>query len=893
MSIAPKLMTGTIPSIPRTSDSTSNSMGDPMFLTLEKRLDAVQMDRDILNFFQRNIPAHVIGNLNPKFEPRSYQLEAWGRFKYVFSRSAYNKKDAPLQVLFHMATGSGKTLVMAGLVLYLYKKGYRNFLFFVNRDNIIHKTRENFLNITSTKFLFNKEIRIDDKKIEINEVNNFQVGENEQLNIVFTTVQGLHTRLENPRENSITFDDFGDQKIVLISDEAHHINAETKQYYRLTNYEKKEKSSWEGTVERIVSANKLNVLLEFTATMDLSHQGIAEKYKDRLIFDYPLSKFRVDGYSKEVKVLEADMVKFDRAVQAMLLSQVRRKIFNKHKLLIKPVILFKSKTINDSRKFFNEFKNKLEQLDGDYLQRIKNIPNLDRVLVKTFEYFKDADIELDNLALELKEEFAENKCISIDSKSESESKQIVVNTLEDKNNEYRAVFAVDKLNEGWDVLNLFDIVRLYDTRDSKYGKVGKTTISEAQLIGRGARYCPFRLSDDQDLYKRKFDVCSEQEEELKLCEELYYHSKDNPRYIHELKSALKETGIMPEQRETLTLKIKGEFHKKPFYKDGVVYKNTRLRYDRRDIYGISESFSQEEHKFPLLSNYSQSSNLFGNAKPTVPKSIISMEFLSFGEHVIRKAMMMLPEFHFKNLRKWYPNLISSSEFIRSEHYLGQINIAVTGYSLNVDSLSQDNKLDLAICLLKKLSKRLNSEKVDYNGSREFSPVGIRSTFTSKTIFREKLSEQNRLDLSDRPWFLFENFTGTSEEKNFIEYMEPVIQELETKYDQVYLIRNERHLKIFNFDDGKGFEPDFVLFLLNESNTEGIQIFVEPKGKHLFEKDQWKNEFLQRIKREHKTIKNLFNDENIEICGIQFYNSEHQKEFDKSLRELISLEDKSI
>ena len=30
--------------------------------------------------------------------------------------------------------------------------------------------------------------------------------------------------------------------------------------------------------------------------------------------------------------------------------------------------------------------------------------------------------------------------------------------LEDKNNEYRAIFAVDKLNEGWDVLNLFDIV---------------------------------------------------------------------------------------------------------------------------------------------------------------------------------------------------------------------------------------------------------------------------------------------------------------------------------------------------------------------------------------------------------------------------------------------------
>jgi len=55
----------------------------------------------------------------------------------------------------------------------------------------------------------------------------------------------------------------------------------------------------------------------------------------------------------------------------------------------------------------------------------------------------------------------------------------------------------------------FDIVRLYDTRDGKwvYGQYrpGKTTMGEAQLIGRGARYFPFQLDTVQDKYKRKFD----------------------------------------------------------------------------------------------------------------------------------------------------------------------------------------------------------------------------------------------------------------------------------------------------------------------------------------------------------------------------------------------------
>jgi len=45
-----------------------------------------------------------------------------------------------------------------------------------------------------------------------------------------------------------------------------------------------------------------------------------------------------------------------------------------------------------------------------------------------------------------------------------------LNTLEDKNNRIRAVFAVQKLNEGWDVLNLFDIVRLYESRSNVVDK---------------------------------------------------------------------------------------------------------------------------------------------------------------------------------------------------------------------------------------------------------------------------------------------------------------------------------------------------------------------------------------------------------------------------------------
>src|SRR5690606_28484446 len=152
---------------------------------------------------------------------------------------------------------------------------------------------------------------------------------------------------------------------------------------------------------------------------------------------------------------------------------------------------------------------------------------------------------------------------------------------------YRAVFAVDKLNEGWDVLNLFDIVRLYNTRDASNGKIGKTTMSEAQLIGRGARYCPFQMSDDQPLYARKYD--SDLEHELRICEELYYHSAYNPKYIQELNTALQAIGIKAKNTTERRISIKSAFKAKDLYKAGHIFLNDRVKYLREDIHGLDSS----------------------------------------------------------------------------------------------------------------------------------------------------------------------------------------------------------------------------------------------------------------------------------------------------------------
>ena len=275
------------------------------------------------DYFTSRVSDEIIQNLNPKFELREYQKEALGRFDFYFG--GYQKRAHPAQLLFNMATGSGKTLIMAANILHLYKLGYRNFIFFVNSVNIIEKTRDNFLNSLSEKYLFAPKIKFGEKEVFIKEVQNFESASMEDINILFTTIQGLHIRLNFPKENVLTYGDFVDKEIVLISDEAHHLQTITKQ----SREEIKLERSWEFTVERIFRSNIKNILLEFTATIDLGNQNIRQKYEDKIIFQYDLKQFRLDKFSKEIEVLQADLEPIDRALQSVILSQYRRKIAEK------------------------------------------------------------------------------------------------------------------------------------------------------------------------------------------------------------------------------------------------------------------------------------------------------------------------------------------------------------------------------------------------------------------------------------------------------------------------------------------------------------------------------------------------------------------------------------
>ncbi len=821
------------------------------------------------------IPNGISDNL--KYSIRPYQEEAFKRYLYTEQEDFDEKPKKPLHLLYNMATGSGKTMVMAGLILHLYEQGYRNFLFFVNSNNIIQKTKENFLNPQASKYLFTDKIVIDGKEVLIKEIDNFDEADDRNINIKFVSIQMLTSGLLlNVRENGLSFEDFEDRKLVLIGDEAHHNNAEV----------------WGDLVERIHQMNFENILLEFTATLDYESQKIVEKYQDKVIYKYDLAQFRIDKYSKEINLIRSQYDEQERIIQSLILNLYRQELATSNNVNLKPVILFKAKrTIAESEQNKVNFHKLIENFSMAQIEKIKRTSTVG-IVQKAFEFFETKGISEAEMVKRIQTNFREENCLSANNDKEAEKNQILLNTLEDENNPIRAIFAVQKLNEGWDVLNLFDIVRLYDGRDGRAGNPGKTTLSEAQLIGRGARYYPFMIEDGQDRFTRKYD--DDVSNDLKTLEELYYHTKEDSKYISELKKALVDSGIYEDDenlvKKQLTLKF--DFKKTDFYRDGQVFFNKKVPKSFDNVKSFADlGVAKQNHRNTLSSGVGRmSSAFFEMESPTSNEEVIKsrdIKLIDIPKHTIRFALSQFPFFHFGHLTKFFPNMESLSEFIESEDYLAGLEITFRGTPDRVKNISNFDYLQAVNGLLQSIEMEIKGSSTEYEGS-DYIKKPVHEVFKDKEIRVNKYDERanGQEDLvANEPWYVYNANYGTSEEKQFVELFARRFEGLNQKFENIYLIRNERELKIYD-KQGRAFEPDFLLFCKQRDGDQlTFQVFIEPKGNGFIAKDKWKEDFLEEIRTKKKTIE-IHTDKYL-ITAVPFYNYANENEFKETFDKVLN------
>ncbi|MBE9910835.1 DEAD/DEAH box helicase family protein [Enterococcus mundtii] len=852
------------------------------------------LDSQMSNMFYTSnnpheVPEYVKTNLRD--ELRHYQEEAFRRFQFMqddglasgISNAGYQRK----QLLFNMATGSGKTMVMASLMLYLYKEfNYQNFIFLVNTDAIIKKTQENMLNSQSNKYLFNPNgIFIDGEQIMIQAVENFPtVKDKNTIYLKMTIIHKIHGELDKPKENSISLDSLKEEDIVILGDEAHHFNRVTK------NEDIEKEKTWENTINKILSLRSRNKLLEFSATIDMENPKLEEKYSDKIIYKYDLGEFMNDGYSKNVLRLQSSDNDDEKMKDALLLSQYRKLIARENGILyFKPIIMFKSSKIKISEQKQQEFNAIIENLSVEsltkYINQRKTTVSSNSTLYKVFSYFLEQD--LDSVIREIQEDFEARSILNANEKNMlNEDNAVLLNSLEDINNPIRVIFAVAKLNEGWDVLNLYDIVRI-----SEGAGVTKTaTDSEAQLIGRGARYFPFEYEGEKS-FKRRFD---NQNTDLRILETLHYHTINEKGYLANLEKSMNAVNLISSSDETVEIfetKLKNSFKNTTVYKQGNLFINesratTSEDYSSLDKFTITKEWETEYIGSTVETDYQ------GNVNGEMVIQRES-EFLHVDKRFFRKALQRNPFFRFSNLKNYLPLLESKEELINSSKYFNGVSIKVSlPKGQHIVDLSATEKLEIIDKFLMYCEEKIRKNYKKEIGLKVFKPVPIRDVLKDYEIISPKFQTGHvsqrilSFPMKGKDWFVYTHAIVNGTEKKLVDLIGTFVQTLENKYEKVYLIRNDEkgiRLKLTEFNGPRGFMPDFILYLENE--TFNYQVYIEPKGQHLETNDAWKQEMLYEING--SDIEVIGENEDVRLIGLKFYNEDNKREFINELSEKVN------
>tara|TARA_B110000902_G_scaffold266884_1_gene356662 strand:+ start:1774 stop:3606 length:1833 start_codon:yes stop_codon:yes gene_type:complete len=606
-----------------------------------------------------------------------------------------------------------------------------------------------------------------------------------------------------------------------------------------------------------------------------------------------LAQFRIDKYSKEINLIRSLYDEKERIIQALILNVYRQELATSHNINLKPVILFKAKrTIKESEQNKENFHSLIDDFDANMVEKIQKTSTIG-VVQKAFAFFEKNNLSTNDSAKRIKSNFKDENCISANNDKEAELNQIRLNTLEDENNPIRAVFAVQKLNEGWDVLNLFDIVRLYEGQNTggTNTTIGKTTLSEAQLIGRGARYFPFKLEEGQDQYKRKFD--EDISNDLKVLEELYYHTKEDNRYISELKKALVESGVYEDEANSiqLELKLKPSFKKTTFYKTGKIIFNKRVEKSYDNVKSFEDlGVSKRDINFTLSSGFGTKSNVFNAEEREIKPEKTLQDDTKVSEipkHIIRYALSQNPFYYFDSLKRYFPNVESISCFIESSTYLNGLGITFNGTKERLRKITNEDNLLATQQLLEAIEHEIKANLTEFEGSKYMNKY-IHEVFKDKPIKVYKNNE--RADgqfnvVSEPDWYVSNANYGTSEEKGFVKMFARRFKQLEKNFEHIYLIRSERAIKIVD-KLGRAFEPDFVLFCKQKAGEElTYQVFIEPKGNHFTAHDKWKEDYLKEIRNKRLTIE--IDSDNYLITGVPFYNNDNENEFKETLENMLN------
>lgn len=226
--------------------------------------------------------------------------------------------------------------------------------------------------------------------------------------------------------------------------------------------------------------------------------------------------------------------------------------------------------------------------------------------------------------------------------------------------------------------------------------------------------------------------------------------------------------------------------------------------------------------------------------------------------------------------------------------VGVLRLLISGVGVAKGELTAEQKVYIAERVLEKIEGEVEENEVTYVGTEEFVPVAMSEVFKDgirrKYYVREERLDQEfgepqstakdpkyRLELAEKKWYAYTENYGTSEEKLLVKMLDGVMEELGQKWEEIYLLKNEKAFVLYDFAGGREFAPDFVLVAKDKQQVEkGWQVFLEPKDGQLLLADKWKEDFLLEIERKG-SVEVLAEDEGVRVLGLPFDNEEAVRE----------------
>ncbi|MFA5145353.1 MAG: DEAD/DEAH box helicase family protein [Candidatus Omnitrophota bacterium] len=449
-----------------------------------------------------------------KYPLRPYQLEALSAFQLFWkdgfdSRSIKQKAIETItghggnvlnwpKIGFEMATGSGKTLLMGAIILYLWHKNYKDFLILTPNTILFDKTVENFTP-RAVKSIFGDGWNLKYNLITGNSYRDKTCHYRIDRDISFyvfnmqkfyekaskgkddegeDTMKGM-PYVRRPLEESLWKDESGKHTIsfmeflkqrrpVIISDEAHHYQ---------------QKTTREAIFEMLPS-----VVVEFTGT-SVEKNALRGLGQDNL-YKYSMQRYIGEGYGKrifalgcgtpEVKITDA-VTESDKQklIWGMIVHLLKREALKTVDApLKKAMMLVKARSIQHAENVDNYLRNWPETISkelDDVLEQVnREQTDIVRMLRKYLPHQKkDRQRLVKDLTGVAKSVFT----IHSENKSEEEV-WTDYKTLDE--NKAEVVNQVRVFTEGVDYDHFYTIVVLGDT-------VENAGLAAAQLIGRGLR----------------------------------------------------------------------------------------------------------------------------------------------------------------------------------------------------------------------------------------------------------------------------------------------------------------------------------------------------------------------------------------------------------------------